>query len=214
MMPRCVASASASDWSSQYPYLRLLQAMNISKKILLSTLVVAGSVASFVPVASMRSTSRRIAHQGAAPWGQLRDRSLLFPQLQLIVPAASSATSSTSASLGYLGPLPDEQYEVEQQPLGLPLHARGLDQYALRYPRRTSTPSSVRSRRTQGRGISYAWALINRVGLMHRLTDLYGPIPYTQIEGEPARALRLAGGCSIRRCSPTSTPLSLRSRAT
>lgn len=36
---------------------------------------------------------------------------------------------------------------------------------------------------TNGQGVTFAWAQINRVALMHRLTDLYGPIPYTQIEG-------------------------------
>lgn len=36
---------------------------------------------------------------------------------------------------------------------------------------------------TQGKGIYYAWAQILRVAAMHRLTDLYGPIPYTRING-------------------------------
>lgn len=36
---------------------------------------------------------------------------------------------------------------------------------------------------TQGKGTYYALAQILRVAAMHRLTDLYGPIPYTRVNG-------------------------------
>ncbi|MCT4646005.1 MAG: SusD/RagB family nutrient-binding outer membrane lipoprotein [Carboxylicivirga sp.] len=36
--------------------------------------------------------------------------------------------------------------------------------------------------RTNGEGINFAWAQILRVASMHRITDLYGPIPYTNVE--------------------------------
>ena len=37
--------------------------------------------------------------------------------------------------------------------------------------------------KTGGKGVNYAWAQIIRVSLMHRMTDMFGPIPYTKIEG-------------------------------
>ena len=40
------------------------------------------------------------------------------------------------------------------------------------------------ARATGKSGISYAWAQILRVQAMHRLTDMYGPIPYSKITGE------------------------------
>jgi hypothetical protein len=36
---------------------------------------------------------------------------------------------------------------------------------------------------TNSEGINYAWAVILRVSVMHRITDTYGPIPYSKIEG-------------------------------
>lgn len=35
---------------------------------------------------------------------------------------------------------------------------------------------------TNKEGVNYAYAVIFRVALMHRLTDLYGPIPYSKVE--------------------------------
>lgn len=35
---------------------------------------------------------------------------------------------------------------------------------------------------TGGEGVNYAYATILRVALMHRLTDMYGPIPYSKVE--------------------------------
>lgn len=40
------------------------------------------------------------------------------------------------------------------------------------------------ARTTNKKGISYAWAQILRVQAMHRLTDIYGPIPYSKITGD------------------------------
>lgn len=40
------------------------------------------------------------------------------------------------------------------------------------------------ARATNKSGISYAWAQLLRVQAMHRLTDMYGPIPYSKITGE------------------------------
>lgn len=34
---------------------------------------------------------------------------------------------------------------------------------------------------TRGEGVNYAWAVILRVSVMHRLTDTFGPIPYSQV---------------------------------
>lgn len=36
-------------------------------------------------------------------------------------------------------------------------------------------------RLTEGEGVGYAWAEILRVSMMHRLTDIYGPIPFSQV---------------------------------
>lgn len=35
---------------------------------------------------------------------------------------------------------------------------------------------------TKGEGVNFAWAKILRVAAMHRLTDMYGPIPYSKVE--------------------------------
>lgn len=35
--------------------------------------------------------------------------------------------------------------------------------------------------RTEGEGVNFAWAQLLRVAAMHRMTDLYGPIPYSQV---------------------------------
>ncbi len=35
---------------------------------------------------------------------------------------------------------------------------------------------------TNGEGVNYAWAKVLRVAAMHRLTDMYGPIPYSKVE--------------------------------
>ncbi len=40
------------------------------------------------------------------------------------------------------------------------------------------------ARATEKTGISFAWAQLLRVQAMHRLTDMYGPIPYSKITGE------------------------------
>lgn len=36
-------------------------------------------------------------------------------------------------------------------------------------------------KQTEGKGVNFAWAQILRVAAMQRLTDLYGPIPYSQV---------------------------------
>lgn len=36
-------------------------------------------------------------------------------------------------------------------------------------------------KKTEGTGVNFAWAEILKVSFMHRLTDTYGPIPYTKI---------------------------------
>ena len=158
--------------------------MNISKKILLSTLVVAGSVA------SCTSGFDEINEpQNSFTKEQLRgdnyEIAASFPQLQqLIVPAASS---------GYF-----QHFSVAGDTWGRFLMSNtkwnnNLSVFRYMHEGWINTPFDILTNfypefrkikeGTQGRGISYAWALINRVGLMHRLTDLYGPIPYTQIEG-------------------------------
>lgn len=35
---------------------------------------------------------------------------------------------------------------------------------------------------THAEGVNYAWAVILRVSIMHRLTDIFGPIPYSKID--------------------------------
>lgn len=35
---------------------------------------------------------------------------------------------------------------------------------------------------TKGEGVNYAWAVVLRVSIMHRLTDIFGPIPYSKID--------------------------------
>ena len=158
--------------------------MNISKKILLSTLVVAGSVA------SCTSGFDEINEpQNSFTKEQLRgdnyEIAASFPQLQqLIVPAASS---------GYF-----QHFSLAGDTWGRFLMSNtkwnnNLSVFRYMHEGWINTPFDILTNfypefrkikeGTQGRGISYAWALINRVGLMHRLTDLYGPIPYTQIEG-------------------------------
>lgn len=37
-------------------------------------------------------------------------------------------------------------------------------------------------KRTEGAGVAYAWAQLLRVTAMHRMTDLWGPIPYSKVE--------------------------------
>lgn len=37
---------------------------------------------------------------------------------------------------------------------------------------------------TKGTGVNYAWAQVLRVATMQRLTDLYGPLPYSKVEGK------------------------------
>lgn len=44
-----------------------------------------------------------------------------------------------------------------------------------------SAYNSVKGR-TKGEGVNFAWAKILRVASMQRMTDLYGPIPYSKIE--------------------------------
>ena len=40
------------------------------------------------------------------------------------------------------------------------------------------------ARSTNKSGINYAWAQLLRIQAMHRLTDMYGPIPYSKITGD------------------------------
>jgi hypothetical protein len=38
--------------------------------------------------------------------------------------------------------------------------------------------------KTDGEGVNFAWAQLLRVAMMQRLTDMYGPLPYSQITGQ------------------------------
>lgn len=158
--------------------------MNISKKILVTSLVIAGALSSCT-----KGFDEINAPENTFTKEQLRgdnyEIAASFPKLQsLIVPADQS---------GYF-----QHFSLTGDIWGRFLMSNtkwnnNFSVYRYMHEGWLNTPFNILTsfypefrkvkEATNGQGITFALALINRVGLMHRLTDLYGPIPYTQIEG-------------------------------
>lgn len=64
-------------------------------------------------------------------------------------------------------------YKVEDKWLNLPFNYMMTGVYG---------PWNEIKKMTNGEGVNFAWAQILRVAAMHRLTDTYGPIPYSKVE--------------------------------
>lgn len=158
--------------------------MKLSKKILLASLATVGLLASCT-----KSFEEINAPQDGFTKEQLRgdnyEVAASFPQLQsLIIPASSSGYFQHFSLTGDIwgrflmsNTKWNNNFAVYRYMhdgwINTPFHI--LTSF---YPEFRKVKEA-----TGGQGVTYAWALINRVALMHRLTDLYGPIPYTQIEG-------------------------------
>ena len=158
--------------------------MNISKKILVTSLAIAGALSSctkgFDEINAPENTFTKENLRG-----DNYEIAASFPKLQsLIVPADQS---------GYF-----QHFSLTGDIWGRFLMSNtkwynNFSVYRYMHEGWLNTPFNILTsfypefrkvkEATNGQGITYALALINRVGLMHRLTDLYGPIPYTQIEG-------------------------------
>lgn len=59
--------------------------------------------------------------------------------------------------------------------------------YSVVFPRIYGSFKTIKEE-TGGQGTSYAWAQILKVAAIHRMTDIYGPIPYTKVSGSSIAA--------------------------